>query len=191
MKRLILSACAAASLAALGACASMPTGAAAPIARAAAGQPAPSSADYVRMAAASDLYEIQSSQIVMQTTQNSELRAFAEMMIEHHTMTTQTLTRAAQAAGMTPTAPALDAPKAEMIRQLQAAQGQARDMLYIQQQVGAHEEALTLHTRYANNGDVAQLKTAAGAAVPIVARHYNEITAMQAGMDGGDHRSHS
>jgi len=179
MKRLILCAAAAALMTA---CSSMPTGEAAVVATAAMDQPAPAAADFMRMAAASDLYEIQSSQLIMQSTQN------ADMMVEHHTMTTATLSRAAQAAGMTPPSPSLDTRKADMIRQLQAAEGMARDSLYIQQQVMAHQEALTLHTSYSRNGDTPELKTAATAAVPIVARHYNEITAMQRG--GGGHAGH-
>ncbi len=186
MKRLILCAAAAALMSA---CSSMPTGEAAAVASAAMDQPAPAAAEFVRMAAASDLYEIQSSQLVMQSTQNEDLRRFAQMMVDHHTMTTATLTRAAQAAGMTPPAPMLDTRKADMIRQLQSADGMARDTLYMQQQVMAHQEALTLHTSYSRNGDTPELKTAATAAVPIVARHYNEITAMQRGGSGG-HAGH-
>ena len=130
------------------------------------------------MAGASDLYEIQSSQLLLQSTQDAELRRFAEMMIEHHTMTTRTVIEAARAAGMTPPPPMLDPRKAEMIRQLQAAQGTARDALYRQQQVMAHQEALQLHSRYSSNGDTPALKAAAAAAVPIVTRHYNAIIAM-------------
>ncbi|HYC73667.1 DUF4142 domain-containing protein [Brevundimonas sp.] len=181
MKRLLLCAAAAALVSA---CGSMPTGEAAMVAEAAMDQPAPAAMEFVRMAGASDLYEIQSSQLVLQTTQDAGLRGFAQMMIDHHTQTTATVAAAARAAGLTPPPPALDAPKSQMIRQLQAAQGTARDALYKQQQVQAHREALTLHTSYSRNGDTPQLKTAAGTAVPIVARHYNEIVAMQ---DGGGH----
>lgn len=182
MKRFVLCAAAAALITA---CSTMPTGPAAPIAEAAMAQTAPSAADFIRMAGASDLYEIQSSQTLLQSSQNQDLRRFAEMMVEHHTMTTQTVMDAARAAGMAPPPPALDTRKAEMLRQLQAAQGSARDALYIQQQVTAHEEALTLHASYAENGDTEQLKGAAAAAVPIVARHYNEIVAMQSGDEDG------
>jgi len=188
MKRLMLCAAAAAMMSA---CMSMPTGEAAMVAEAAMEQPAPAAMDFVRMAGASDLYEIQSSQLVMQTTQNADLRRFAEMMIEHHTMTTQTVMEAARAAGMSPPAPMLDAPKTQMIQQLQGAQSTARDAMYVTQQVMAHREALTLHTSYSKNGNTPQLKTAAAGAVPIVARHYNEITAMQRGMGGGGMGGHA
>lgn len=185
MKRLLLCAAAAALMSA---CSSMPTGQAATVTEAAMDQPAPAAMEFVRMAGASDLYEIQSSQAVLQTTQDADLRAFAQMMIDHHTMTTRTVTDAARAAGLTPPPPALDTRKAEMIRQLQAAQGTARDALYVEQQVMAHREALTLHTSYSRNGDTPQLKAAAAAAVPIVARHYNEIVAMENG--GVRHSGH-
>ena len=176
MKHFLLVASAAAAL--LAACGSMPSGAAAPIAQAAMAQSAPSAVEFVRMAAASDQYEIQSSQLVLQTTQDADVRRFAEMMVEHHTMTTGTVARAAEASGITPPAPVLDAAKAEMIRQLQAAAGPERDDLYKQQQVMAHREALLLHGSYAKNGDETALKAAAAAAAPIVARHYNAIVEM-------------
>ena len=182
MTRTLLCATAAAAL--LAACSSMPSGQAATVVEAAMDQPGPAAMDFVRMAGASDLYEIQSSQIVMQTTQNADLRAFAQMMIDHHTQTTAAVTAAARSAGMTPPPPALDAPKSQMIRELQTAQGMDRDRLYIQQQVMAHREALMLHTRYSRTGDTPQLKAAAATAVPIVSRHYNAIVAME---EGGGH----
>jgi len=184
MKRLMFGAAALAAVMTTAACGMMaaPTGAGAEIAMAAQAQPAPAAMDFARMAAASDAYEIQSSQLLLQTTGNDELRRFAGMMVEHHTMTTATLARQAQAAGMAPPPPQLDTRKAEMIRQLQAVSGEQRDRLYVQQQVMAHDEALRLHSSYARNGDTAELRTAAAAAVPIVSQHYNQISEMQVRM---------
>jgi putative membrane protein len=184
MKRMMICIAAAALMSA---CTSGPTGEAALIAETAMDQPAPTAPEFVRMAGASDLYEIQSSQLVLQDARNPELRRFAEMMVDHHTMTTRTVMDAAQAAGMTPPPPALDSAKAEMIRQLRTAQGEAREALYMQQQVTAHQEALMLHARYSRNGDTPELKRASAAAVPIVSRHYNEIVSMQRGAGGESH----
>ena len=65
----ILSRTAATAIAlALAACATGASGPADPIAQAAMNQPAPSAADYLRMAAASDQYEIQSSRLVLAST---------------------------------------------------------------------------------------------------------------------------
>lgn len=186
MKRLIL---AAASAAALAACAGMPSGEAAAVVAAAVDQPVPAGMDYVRMAGASDLYEIQSSQILLQSSQDQEMRRFAQMMIDHHTQTTATVMAAARAADMSPPPPALDDRKAQMIRELQTAQGPARDQLYRTQQTMAHQEALTLHSGYAKSGDTPQLKGAASAAVPIVSRHYNELAEQSQGHMGA-HGAH-
>lgn len=178
MQRLIL---AAAATVLLSACAATPSGQAADVIATTAGQPAPAAAEYVRMAGASDLYEIQSSQIVMESSQNADLRRFAQMMIDHHTRTTAAVMAAALEAGVAPTPPALDAAKAQMIRELQAADGATRDPLYVRQQVMAHREALALHSGYAETGDTPQLMRAAATAVPIVAAHYNAITEMEQG----------
>jgi putative membrane protein len=133
---------------------------------------------YVQMAAASDLFEIQSSQLAASRARNAEVRAFAQMMIEHHTATSRQLTAAANAAG-TPPNPALTPMQAEMIAQLQSENGPGFDALYLRQQVRAHEMALELHHNYARNGDTPSLKTVASAAWPIVRQHLERARALQ------------
>jgi putative membrane protein len=138
---------------------------------------------YVRMAASSDQYEIGSSQMVLGAAQNADVRRFAQMMIDHHTQTTQQLTTAAMAAGLTPPA-APDPSKAAMLSALQAAQGTARERLYVRQQLMAHQEALALHQGYASSGDNAQLRAVAGQAVPIIQQHLTEIRRINTAMGG-------
>jgi putative membrane protein len=146
---------------------------------AAAGDMTPEQRDaYVQMAAASDLFEIQSSQLATTRAQNPEVRAFAQMLIEHHTATTRQLTAAAAAAGSPPN-PTLMPMQAEMIAQLQGANGAEFDRLYLRQQVPAHEMALALHQNYARNGDTASLRTVAAAAVPIVRQHLERARALR------------
>ena len=154
----------AASALALGACTSMnaPTSAeATPEDRTA----------YLAEAAASDLFEIQSSQIALTKSQRQDVREFAQMLITHHTQTTAALTAAARASGMTPPPPMLNPMQQEMIAALEGAQAPGFDELYLRQQVPAHEMALALHQNYAENGDAPALQTAARAAVPIVQQH--------------------
>jgi putative membrane protein len=127
--------------------------------------------EYVMKSGAGDLYEINSSQIVLQTTQDPKIKSFANMMIKHHMKTTATVTAAAKKAGMNPPPPALDAPKADMINQLYMASGTDRDKLYLQQQKMSHDEALALQQTYAKDGDTPQLRRAAAKAVPIVKSH--------------------
>ena len=55
---------------------------------------------YTVMAASSDQFEIQSSQLALQASQNQAVRNFANLMIAHHQATTQNLTAAAASAGL-------------------------------------------------------------------------------------------
>ncbi|HYI40715.1 MAG TPA: DUF4142 domain-containing protein [Allosphingosinicella sp.] len=168
----------AASLA-LAACASDGDMAGGAAASAAAGDMTPEQRDaYVRMAAASDLYEIQSSQLAASRAQSPEVRRFAQMLVEHHMMTTQQLTAAATAAG-SPPSPMLMPMQAEMIAQLQGANGAAFDRMYVRQQVPAHEMALALHSNYASAGDTPSLMAVASAAVPIVRQHLEQARALR------------
>lgn len=119
-----------------------------------------------------------SQQLVLETSQNADVREFATMMVDHHMMTTATVMRAARELGLTPAPPAMDAQQMEMIRQLQSRTGAARDDLYKDQQVMAHRAALMLHSSYASSGETVALRGAAASAVPIVSRHYNTVVAM-------------
>lgn len=133
---------------------------------------------FVMKAGASDLYEIQSSQIALQKAQDADIRQFAQMMIDHHTKTTQQVTAAAQADGLTPPAPQLQPQQAQMIAELQRLSGAAFDRAYVRQQRMAHEMALALHGNYAERGDMPALRQAAASAVPIVRQHLERVRAM-------------
>jgi putative membrane protein len=126
---------------------------------------------YARSAGAGDLYEIESSRLAQQKAATGAVRQFGQMMIEHHTMTTQQLTSAARAAGMTPPPPALEPRQQKMIDELRGLSGAQFDAAYLRQQRAAHQEALALHSGYAENGDNPALRKVASAAVPIVQRH--------------------
>ena len=136
---------------------------------------------YVMMAGASDLYEIQSSQMATQRATRPEVRQYAQMLIQHHQMTTQQLMGAARAAGLNPPPPRLLPMQQRMLAQLSRASGTSFDRMYMMQQVPAHQMALNLHRTYASGGDRQPLRTVAGNAVPIVTQHLNEAQRM-AGM---------
>ncbi|HEX8412545.1 MAG TPA: DUF4142 domain-containing protein [Sphingomicrobium sp.] len=134
---------------------------------------------FVAKAGASDQFEIQSSQIALQKSQNPDVRRYAQMLVTHHTQTTQEVTAAARAAGINPPPPMLEPMQADMIAQLQSAPaGPAFDRLYMSQQVPAHQMALDLHRTYAARGDTPQLRTVASRAVPIVQSHLTEAQGM-------------
>lgn len=147
----------------------------APTAPPVAGDMTPESAGaYVQLAGATDMFEIQSSQQALSRSQNASVRQFAEMMIDHHTRTSQQLTAAARAAGLTPD-PRLLPMQVQMMQQLQQTSGAQFDQLYLDQQVQAHEMAVALHANYARSGDNPALRAVAAAAVPIVSQHLARV----------------
>ena len=137
---------------------------------------------YVMMAGASDLYEIQSSQMAAQRATRPEVRQYAQMLIQHHQMTTQQVIGAARASGMNPPPPRLLPMQREMLEQLRGASGANFDRIYIAQQVPAHQMALSLHSNYSRNGDRPPLRTVAANAVPIVTQHLQQAQRMMGGM---------
>lgn len=137
--------------------------------------PTPPAPAFLMFAGAGDLYEIQSSTLVLETTQNPDIRRFAQMMVEHHTKTTRDAGAAALRAGLTPPTPMLDAPKAAMLTSLAGFEGAERDNLYLAQQMMAHREALGLMKTYADTGETPELKAAAQAAIPVVQSHLSMV----------------
>ena len=135
-------------------------------------------ADYVKTAGASDLYERQSSRIVLQTTADPHVRAFAQMMITQHTKSTADVKAAAMRARLHPAPPTLTAEQAGLVAELRAAQGPARDATYIAQQKTAHGQALQVQQAYAARGTAPALRRTAAGIVPVVQQHIAMLNRM-------------
>lgn len=125
---------------------------------------------FVMKAGASDLYERESSQLVAGSN-NAGVKSFAQQMIKDHTDSTAKVKAAAMKSGLKVAPPKLEPEQAQMVAQLRAAKGSARDQLYVSQQKTAHQKALMLHQTYAANGDTPALKTVASGIAPVVQHH--------------------
>lgn len=132
---------------------------------------------FLKKAGASDLYERQSSELVRMSS-DPNIKNFAQKMIKDHTDSTNKVKSAAAQAGLKVSPPKLDAAQAKMISDLRAANGSARDKLYVSQQKTAHQQALALHQNYAANGDAPSLKQVAGKIVPVVQHHIEMLNGM-------------
>lgn len=142
-----------------------------PIADAAMGSPlqAPT---YLAMAASGDQFEIQSSQMALQVSQNPAVRSYAQMLIADHTRLSAQTMATARSAGINPPPPSLLPPQQALLDQLRGAgQGPAFDAAYRDAQINAHQQALQLHQNYASGGDVPALRATASQAVPIIQQH--------------------
>lgn len=135
-------------------------------------------AEYVTAAGASDLYEITSSKVVLETTQDSKLRAFAQMMIQDHTKSTADVKAAAGRSRVKVPPAKLNPLQQELVTELRAERGPARDAAYIAQQKASHGQALNVQKAYAMEGTAPALKTTAAAIVPVVEHHVMELKTM-------------
>jgi putative membrane protein len=134
---------------------------------------------YLAQAGSSDQFEIQSSQLALQASQNAAVRNLANMFIADHTRSTQMLMSAAQSAGVPAPPPTLLPPQQAMLDQLRSAgSGPTFDQAFQQIQIQAHQQALMLHQNYAAQGDVPALRTVAGQIVPVVQGHLQALQSM-------------
>lgn len=137
-----------------------------------AGGAAVSTASYVATAAAIDLFEIRSSEMALQRSNNRALRDFASMMIAAHKGTSAQLSFAGRRLNLLPSA-TLSPQYQALVDQLVAAPD--FDAAYRGQQRLVHREALRLHSAYAARGASPTLRPVAAAIVPIVERHMRMI----------------
>lgn len=129
---------------------------------------------FANTAAASDMFEIETSKLAVEKAQSAKVKTFAQAMIKAHTDSTAKLKAAATSASpaITP-APALSAMQQQVMTDLQGKTGAAFDQAYIKAQTDGHQATLDALKAYSATGDVPSLKTFATEMVPIVTAHLN------------------
>lgn len=126
---------------------------------------------YLANAGAGDLFEIESSRAILNSTKNADIKSFAQMMIDQHSKSTEKVKAAARAAGLSVPPPQLNAEQKGLLSGIKGASGDAADRAYLEAQRSAHAQALALHQGYAATGDTPSLKKAAGEIAPVVQQH--------------------
>jgi putative membrane protein len=101
------------------------------------------------------------------------------MMVIDHTALGNEAQPVIAKAGKTPPSD-LDQRRQGLLDNLRAAASADFDRIYINQQVAAHKETLTLLSGYAQNGDDAGLKDLATKATPKVQGHLDKAQSLQA-----------
>lgn len=128
---------------------------------------------FVDAVAASDAYEIEAARLAQENGTSEEVTSFAEMMIEDHTNSTENLREAAaQATGVTFN-PQMTPKQQQDLQALRGA-GENFDQTYAQQQVAAHEAALSLLRDYTASGDVEALRSFARDTAGVVDGHLEQ-----------------
>jgi putative membrane protein len=131
----------------------------------------PSTEDFVKEAAISDMFEIQSSELAAQRA-DAATKAFATQMIADHQKTStelKAMVTAGTVKAMIP--PAMDSAHIKMLDKLKGLQGAAFTKQYRSDQVSAHKHAVSLFQRYGKSGKDAPLKDWAAKTAPALEHH--------------------
>jgi putative membrane protein len=131
----------------------------------------PSTADFVKEAAMSDMTEIAASKIG-QERGNAEEKAFAGQMITDHTKTSGELKQLVSSGDVKAEIPAaLDSSSQSKVDKLKNAKPDDFSSDFDSMQVSAHKDAVSLFERYAKGGDDPKLKDWAGKTLPHLQHH--------------------
>ena len=131
----------------------------------------PTTQDFVTEAAQSDMFEIQSSKMALNSP-DIPTKDFAQKMIDDHTKTTAELKAAVgkgEAHAALPTA--MSSSQQSMIAKLNDLHGADFDKQYHSDQVSAHKDAVSLFQRYGKGGDNPGLKNWAAMTRPALEHH--------------------
>lgn len=129
---------------------------------------------FANAAAASDRFEIESSQLAATNGSSAAVKKFATQMIAAHAASTAKLksTLATQSPAMTPD-DTLSPEQQATLDSLKGQTGAAFDSAYAAAQVDAHTKALDALKNYSASGDNAALKGFADGLIPTVTSHLN------------------
>ena len=130
--------------------------------------------EYAAMAAASDLYEIESARLAMERSENADIDALAQMIVtDHEKASADLMTATQQAQPPITVTPEMSAEQQANMEALRAADAATFDQTYLMQQIAAHQKALAMVQGYAQSGDVPALQQHATAVAGPIQQHLN------------------
>lgn len=137
---------------------------------------------FVENAAIGDLYERRAAVIALTRAKSEQLKWSARQMLNDHTTSTHQLQSALEmneTRGVPAPPRELDSRRAKMIEHLETAPADKFDKTYVEQQVLAHAETVTLMNGYSKKGDNPQLVSFALSTAPVVERHLTRMKALK------------
>lgn len=138
---------------------------------------------YVPNAAEGDMYEIMAADIALERSQNAQVKALATLIKTDHLAASNTMKALLpQAAPGVALPTELDERRQGLLDNLRSASAENFDRTWIDQQIAAHNEALTLHRGFSDNADAPPLAQHARAVVPKIEAHLRQAEAIKAAM---------
>lgn len=136
---------------------------------------------YVPNAAMGDMYEIQAADIALERSQNAQVKELANMIKADHTAASNAMKAMLPQAAPDITPPTgLDQRRQGLIDNLRSASAENFDRTWVDQQIAAHNEALTLHRGFSNEDS--PLAAHARSVVPKIEAHLRQAEQIKAGM---------
>jgi putative membrane protein len=130
----------------------------------------PTTADFVKEVAMSDMTEIAAAKIG-QERGNAEEKAFSTQMIADHTKTSAELKSMVPTEAKVAIPSALDSSSQSKVDRLKNAKPDDFSSEFDSMQVSAHKDAVSLFERYAKGGEDAKLKDWASKTLPALKHH--------------------
>ena len=131
----------------------------------------PTTADFVKEVATSDMFEIASNQLGEEKG-DSQKKTFAAMMVKDHTKTSTELKDMVSGGKVQAELPtALDSAHQDKLDKLKGLNGDDFRAQFASMQVDAHKDAVSLFERYAKGGENPGLKDWAGKTLPTLQHH--------------------
>ncbi len=135
-----------------------------------------STENFVKNATVGNMFEVQSSIIALEKSQNEAVKEFAGIMVEDHREAAQAMKKALADSGTDAVPPTgLDEKHRKLLDKMQSAEGAAFDKQYINAQVMAHNEAVDLFAQYSRNGEAGPLQAFAAGTLPTLKEHQEHV----------------
>jgi putative membrane protein len=133
---------------------------------------APKTEDFITEAATSDMFEIESSKLAVERSQDAATKTFAQQMITDHTKTSDELKALVSGGKVKATIPtAMSSSQQSMMDDLKKLDGDEFTKQYHSDQEDVHEDAVDLFKRYGDEGENADLKAWAAKTRPALEHH--------------------
>jgi putative membrane protein len=129
--------------------------------------------NFVKIAASSDQFEIQSSRLVLQKTRSQKVKRIAQHLIADHTKSSNEMKAILASQNIPAPPPALLPHQQEMLDRLHNERHMSH--AYLEEQEKAHEEAIRMFETYSTTGKDPALRDFAARTLPTLRQHYQMV----------------
>lgn len=145
---------------------------------------APTTEDFVKAVAISDMFEIQSGQLASDKAENADVRSFGKQMVNDHTKTSDELKSLVGDEDIKVKLPTnLDEDHQTKLNKLKGLSETTFDKEYVRIQIDAHEKAVALFDAYASAGENDKLKAWAKNTLPAMTGHLEHAQKLKSSVD--------